>query len=364
MTPDDPDASLAPAEFRIGSTDFIVHFGGFARLDVIYDINGMGSVDQFVPWTIPLDGSGEPNLYFDPRKSRMFLEARYPNSFADLGARIEVDFYTATNSPRIRRAFGTFGRFLFGQEWTVFSDSEWIPPTLDFENPIAYVVQRNPQLRYTHPLGVEGLDATVSAEYLPLALSNDLTAAIPGEVRTLVPDIVLRVRYARAGVHASLHGLMRNFFYDIEGGDRTHFVGWGVNAILGYAMDAGHRLYLQGVAGSALGSYRGGRDVNLDRNGEGLPLNVGGATAGAQVQWRTDQALSSNFVGSLTTSLGDTLEGTDNSKLAVYTAANLVWSPYQYFRVGLEYLFGYHLDYMDRDGYDNRLQLTAQATLP
>jgi len=360
-TPEADLPELSPGEFRVPKTRVVLQFAASARLDVIYDINGMGSKDAFVPWTIPLDGTARPNLFLDPRKSRFGLAIRYENAI-DLALVLECDFMSASNTLRIRKAYAQIWRFVIGQDWSAFTNPTWIPPTLDFENPISYVTQRSPLIRYTQPLGIDGFDLAVSAEYLVANVSDEVTTEVPGTVVTLAPELVAALQYETQRIHASLHALVRNLFYEPDGGERSHYTGWAINAILGYAIAGRHRIYAQGILGDAVGAYRGLPDLVLDDDGNVTKSRGFGGTLGGQFQLYRDKVFT-NIVGSF---LQGALPGQDDggTNYSVYAAANLEYRPLRFASFGIEYLFGQYGSYDGPSGYNNRIQATVRVSLP
>jgi hypothetical protein len=89
-----------PGSFAIPDTDVRVKLGGYAKLDMIHDFNGMGSTDNFVVTSIPTDGSGVENTRVHARQSRLNLDARGPSQFGTVRVFFEGDFYGTSEGPK------------------------------------------------------------------------------------------------------------------------------------------------------------------------------------------------------------------------------------------------------------------------
>ncbi|MFP5358301.1 MAG: porin, partial [Gammaproteobacteria bacterium] len=155
------------------------NWGGFAKLDVIYSSFSDGAIAQstsrdfYVPGTIPVSdgtGTGLRRNYLDmhAKETRLFLSTQTDVGTAHkLGGHVEFDFISGqvppasgggneavTNAynPALRRAFITYDKWLFGQDWSTFTNLGAIPETLDF---VAFASDgttfaRQPMIRYTH----------------------------------------------------------------------------------------------------------------------------------------------------------------------------------------------------------------------
>ncbi len=72
-----------------------------------------------------------------------------PAEGRDLELFLEGDFYGTGNAFRVRHAYGQYGVVLAGQTWTTVMDERNIPPTIDFETPLAAPFVRQGLLRIT-----------------------------------------------------------------------------------------------------------------------------------------------------------------------------------------------------------------------
>jgi len=126
-------------------------FGGFIKLDSIYSDYSDGSStgagrDFYIPGTIPVGGGdGESYLDFHGKESRInFKSTHNLDNGAKIGTFFEMDFQLSgqgderiSNSyaPRVRHAFFTYNKWLFGQTWMTFFNVGALPENLDFVGP-------------------------------------------------------------------------------------------------------------------------------------------------------------------------------------------------------------------------------------
>ncbi len=140
-------ASPYPITFSSGSWQFTL--GGYVKLDLIHDFDANSSPDSFDPRNIPVDGSKGTNTRIHARETRFSLGITGPAEGRDLELFLEGDFYGTGNAFRVRHAYGQYGVLLAGQTWTTVMDERNIPPTIDFETPLAAPFVRQGLLRIT-----------------------------------------------------------------------------------------------------------------------------------------------------------------------------------------------------------------------
>ena len=120
-------------------------FGGYIKTDMIYSDYGSGSSsgagrDFYIPGTIPVGpegAQGESYLDLHAKESRINFKTNHIlDNGAKLGAFIEMDFLLSgqgdervSNSfaPRLRHAFLTYNKWLFGQTWMTFFNVGALP---------------------------------------------------------------------------------------------------------------------------------------------------------------------------------------------------------------------------------------------
>lgn len=161
-----------PGTIKIPNTGLSMGFGGYVKLDVNVSNRGAESPgginegDQFViPGLIPVGDMADDGyqLTFNARESRVWWKAFMPTDWGDFNAYVEIDFYAfqapgnerVSNSfaPRLRHAYGTLGPLLAGQTWSTFMNASSLPDNLDFVGSVGPAFDRQPQVRWTQPVG-------------------------------------------------------------------------------------------------------------------------------------------------------------------------------------------------------------------
>src|SRR5215472_4323870 len=135
-----------PGSFKLPGTNTSLGFHGYAKLDIIRDLNAFQGDSVSFP-AIPLDGTAAARRQGATRlhacQSRFNIETRTPTEFGTLRTLIEGDFFgvggntfTSNSSAfRIRHAYGELGPVLGGQTWSNFMDPQSSPESIDFNGP-------------------------------------------------------------------------------------------------------------------------------------------------------------------------------------------------------------------------------------
>jgi len=363
-----------PGWFKLPAGATELRISGYAKLDAIYDLRAPQGYINDVP-EIPLAGTAEAtrrgNASLHARESRLVIESRTHAGGAELKSLLDADFFTADGAEtqvnstrlRLRRYYGTYGRWLAGQNWSTFMDLDAIPDTEDYEGPSGQIFIRQAQLRWTLPLGARS-QLAVAIEN-PAGDLQPVAGVANASPRNRWPDATSRFTTAGAWGHLSLSGLVRELRSDDGAGH--------VGAAWGYAL---------GIAGSfAIGPDRvlyelnGGRGIGryvLDLGGYGArwngedrvtPIPAWGGFAAYQHQWA--RALRSTIVYSETRVYGEAATDAALSVMTVPPAnrrtqslhANLFWDVADQLEVGIEYSRGRRETVNGNSGVSERIQL-------
>jgi hypothetical protein len=226
-----------PRSFLIPGTDTSLRIGGIAWTDVIWymqgarqatalnntggnpdgSTSGMGGTGMLP--AIPLNNSTghSRDSAFDvsSRPSRLLFDARTPTAYGEVRAYIEMDFSHANENvlenntqgvasgwtPRLRKAYGTIGGLLAGQEYGIFHDPDADPEVLDFGGEASTAGRaRVPQVKYTYqgpyglvltggfenpvprlmsPSGQFDIDSQVTGSIAPCSVTGNTAANLP-----------------------------------------------------------------------------------------------------------------------------------------------------------------------------------------
>jgi len=282
----------------------------------------------------------------------------------DVKGHIEIDSLTTglgderiSNSyaVRIRHAYLSWDKWLFGQTWSTFFNVSALPETLDFVGAAGTVFERQPQIRYT-------------SGPIMLALENPSTTLYGGTENPYddngVPDVVLRYNLTGDWGNVSLSGMGRELAYqdNIGGQDRDESeYGYGLalagKMMLGEMNDVRFQLNY----GNAIGRYHtlnAFRSGQIEADGDIELIDQWSAVLALRHHW--SDAWRSNFAVSMSEADNpDTVAGTTNE--TVQSAhANLIWQVAKPLSLGGELIYGERETEAGDNGDLKRVQFTAK----
>jgi hypothetical protein len=350
-------ASPSPITFSSGSWQFIL--GGYFKLDLIHDFDANSSPDAFDPRGIPVDGSEGTNTRVHARQTRLSLGIEGPAEGRDLELFLEGDFYGTGNTFRMRHAYAQYGVLLAGQTWTTFMDERNIPPTIDFETPLAAPLARQGVLRLTTGIS-KGSDLAFGIE------ESDPEVLIPpgvqGTTEKTLPDLTARFRFTHNRGHVQLSGFAGRTRFRAATGATSDVTIGGVLASARVRLLKLDAAYAEVAYGPGLGRYRGDASAALDASGRLKTVDVVGLTAGYQHYWSA--RWSSNAVVSPAWVLSEVADPATSNDSFNYVAVNLLyWFLEQRAWIGGEYLYGRRELRNGAHGSANRLQLATRFNL-
>jgi hypothetical protein len=261
-------------------------------------------------------------------------------------------------NPRLRHAFLSYDKWLFGQTWTTFYNVQACPDNLDFIGPVeSTIFGRQAMIRYS----------TGSWQF---ALENPETTITPygGGERIVaddnqVPDAV--VHYTLEGGWGTFEaaGLMRQLAYeDRAAGIDDTSSSYGISLSGRFLIGAGDDLRWMASAGKGLGRYIGLNTANgavLDENGNLRAIDSTGVFGSYRHfwngHWRSNLTLGYLFVDNPVE-----LTGPDVTKSASSAHLNLIYSPQPGFDFGVEFIYANRELESGEDGDLKRLQFSAK----
>lgn len=335
---------------RKSEPELTLTLGGFVKADLLHDFSPIDSTDSFNPTTIPTDGLAGQNTRLHARQTRLNVTALRPVEGGDLKIFVEGDFFGDRNAFRLRHAYGEHGPWLIGQTWTTFTLIEALPPTLDFETPIAFILLRQTQIRWTHALDERWSFAGALENPETVFEPTDIP---PGDPLQPWPHGVVRIRRTDDWGQLQLAAVMQDLAYRDPAGDIQNVFGWGVN-VSGWAQATERdKLFVQWGVGDGSGSYRGNANAVVE-NGRLRSLGSLGWTVGWEHRYaetlRGDVVFSHGAI--------DKPPGVPPRAFAAsdYLAVNLIWTPLRKVDCGVEYLYGTRTDQDGRRGDAHRVQ--------
>ena len=349
-------ASPSPITFSSGSWQLTL--GGYFKLDLIHDFDPISSPDAFDPRGIPVNGSEGTNTRIHARQTRLSLGIKGPGEGRDLELFLEGDLYGTGNTFRMRHAYAQYGVLLAGQTWTTFMDERNIPPTIDFETPLAAPLARQGLLRFTAGIS-KGADLAFGIEESdPEVL---IPPGVPGTTEKTLPDLTARFRLIRSRGHVQLSGFVGRTRFRAAAGASDVTIG-GVLASARIRLLERDAAYAEVGYGPGMGRYRGAASAALDPSGRLRTVDVVGLTVGYQHYWSA--RWSTNPVASPAWVLSEVADPATANDSFNYVAVNLLyWFLEQRAWIGAEYLYGRRELRNGAHGSANRLQLATRFNL-
>ena len=364
---DTPDANKARLEVS-----------GKVQLDFIYDFNRVDPTwkSTLRPSTIPVNCPGDAGCgkdgetIFSVRQTSVAFKGFVPTEIGQLKTELSLDLFNvggANTGFRLLNAWGEIGRWGAGQTYTLFMNIDTFPNTIDYWGPSGMSFIRNPQLRYTAPLG-EGSNLAFSLESPNAAIDSGKASAVASNLglqgRTQLPDVIAKYSMDRKWGHGELAGMMRSVGWESAAtpdnepsGSKT---GWGFNFSGWFNVGDKDRVTGSLIYGEGIASYM---------NDGGVDLAPGAAFQAELVKtvgWFAyyDHYWSERFSSSVGASQHrqtNTAGQLDSAfKTGTYSSANLLYKPARNVMVGVEMLYG-KLELKDgSDNDDLRVQTTAQ----
>jgi hypothetical protein len=334
----------------IPNTPALIKFNAKPRVDVISDSKYAGNSDRFVPALFPLSqaanyGGGE-QFNINANGSQLRLDLRAPSIPGDFRFYYQNNFFGAANQAMkysLQHFYSQYYGFLAGYTYSVWTDPDVFPDTVDLEGPNAIAFGRRAVAHYTFMLN-DAWNATFGVE-APKAQVDG--SSVPGGIsatRSVMPDLGYNLRWEKRGFgHVQFSSLYRNIgARDATGVDRSVF-GWGVNLGAGLELTKRDSVQLQWMYGNGIGSL--GNDTGwLESDAayrsdgvlEALPYWSGmvGLTHRWSPNWRSTFTYGYVDLHNSSGQLGTFYH------CSHYASANLVLQLHKHLSIGMEGLYG------------------------
>lgn len=344
-----------PGSILLPDSDVSFKIGGYTKLDFIYDFDAIGSTDNFDTLTIATSGVRTRNVRMHARQSRLNLDARSPTG--DIRLFLEGDFFGIENALRLRHSYVTVGPLLAGQTWSTFIDETILPDLVDFESPSGVTLTRRAVLRWTQPLNVlDGLEYSVAVEDPTPAFSSPT-----GEFESELPDFIGRLRFEQDRWHLQASGFMTKGSFTPTVGAASDDVAWGFNMTGRVTLRDSDRIEYQIAWGEGAERFRGLQSYSLAPSGALFAVPGFAWYFAYEHQWNDEL----KSVVAFSRATVDNLPGMPTAiRSTEYLAANLLWTPIDRVRLGVDYLFGTREDQDRSHGSAHRIQFAVWYYLP
>lgn len=350
-------------------------FAGYVKADVLYSDFGGAPVegtsagrDFYVPATIPVGDSGETYLDLHAKESRINFGSKHLlDNGSQAGTFLELDFMLSAQgnemisnsfSPRLRQAYFTYDRWLFGQTWMTFFNVSALPENLDFIGPSeSTVFGRQAMIRYTRgpwQFSIENPETTIT----PFGGGERIVVD-----DNRVPDLVARYDLDRDWGNFTIAAILRELRCENgETGIKDSRGGYGVS--LSGKISIGERddFRWMASAGKGLGRYIGLNTANgavLDGDSKLHAIGSSGMFGSYRHFW-TQKWRSNLTLGYLSVDNDVTLTGLDVTREARSIHVNLIYTPQPRMDIGIEFLYADRQLESGNDGDLTRLQFSAK----
>ncbi|ODU81628.1 DcaP family trimeric outer membrane transporter [Novosphingobium sp. SCN 63-17] len=393
-------ADAAPKQgFRSGNSNVVLSgyiklLASSARYSGGDDPSNSLGRDLYLPQSIPVFNPASPTsptrvTDFTAKQTRFWVDANTKLGSHALKAYIEFDFQAAPGTPQalgqgtqrttnaydlaMRRAFVQFDRWMFGQEFTNFSNPAVYPESTDYVGGVdGLIFVRQPMVRYSLPLD-KGLTLHLAAENPETASATAGAAALIENGEDHAPDFTARLEYAGKFGFLDVAALGRQLRVDNARTGAAHIsdsrVGWGISTTGKIFLNEKHTsdIRFQATYGEGIGRYLGlnfSPDTVLQASGQlGSVRNLalfGAGRFALNDQWRV------NLIGSFQrVSYAGYLNRT-TAGIAMYNrqawsiAGNVFYSPVKNVDLGVEYRHGDRHLVNDLNGHVDRLDFAAK----
>jgi len=349
--------------------------GGYVKADLIYSDFGDGAVtagnigrDFYIAGTVPVGGEGEKYFDMHAKESRVNVKTTHNLDNGDkMSTFVEVDFLAGAQgnerisnsyAPRLRHAFFTYNKWLFGQTWMTFFNVGALPENLDFVGPAeSTIFGRQTMVRYTSgnwQFAVENPETTIT----PYGGGGRIVAD-----DNKVPDFVARYNMSGDWGGMTVAGIVRELRYQNNALDiKDSTTGYGLS--LSGKLKAGERddFRWMASAGKGMGRYMGLNTANgavLDMDGNLKAIKSWGAFGSYRHFWN-QQWRSNLTLGYLAVDNDIDKTGTGVTKKASSVHANLIYSPLAKLDFGIEFMYAKRKVESGADGDLTRVQFSAK----
>jgi len=212
-------------------------------------------------------------MYLGARQTRFGTRTSTPTAVGDLKTLFEFNFFGSgvdegQTTIRFRHAWGELGQVGAGQTWSVFTDPDAFPKTVEFYGPTGLAWFRNPQVRWTP---ISGEHTVMVALEKPGGSADDGVYADRVELKNVqarfpLPDFTGAYKFTRGWGHVRAAGLVRYLNWDDVLDDQFDLsgntTGWGIN--LSSNIKAGKDLIrLAFVVGEGIQNYMNDSPIDI-----------------------------------------------------------------------------------------------------
>lgn len=365
-----------PGAFHLPGTETQMRISGFVELDAIHDTDAITTPTAFETSAIVTNDKtasegAEGQTDLSVQASRLVLETKTPIAEHQLKTYVSADWFGdfSASSPsfELRQAYGEVGNvflggdILMGQTWSTVTDLDAAPNVLDYQGPNALFGERRPLLRWSKDLG-SALSLKLAAE------APDLRVFEGAGSVSRWPDAVIALNWETHQAELLGTAIARDLRASAGGTGTVETLGWGTSvqgrvqmpSALGQDFATFALTYGEGIGGLVNDAPPDASYNTLTGKLAPIPTFAWMAT---YQRWWSPKFYSVASYGEVEQ---DTLsfQTPDAFEKTRYASANLTWTPFPQWLLGVEVLYGSREDNNGAEGSDIRTQFTSRFSFP
>ena len=297
------------------------------------------------------------NLSFGVRQSRLGFKSYIPTKMGELQTRFEFDLFglgknAGQTAFHLLYAYAEIGMFGAGHHWSLFSDIDGFPNTLEYWGPVGMSLCKNVQFRF---IPIQGNTRLAIALERPGASADEGIYADRIELDDVkphfnLPDLTAEFRETRDWGYVELAGVLRKIEWIDLGTDQYDLsgkaIGWGFNLSTNLKLSEKDLFRAQAVFGQGIENLMNDAptDIGIQNNFndpvkpvKGVALPVSGFTVYIDHRW--NKKLSSSAGISAVEIQNSDAQSVNAFRSGKYASVNLLYTPIPNLLAGTEIIW-------------------------
>jgi len=297
------------------------------------------------------------NVSFGVRQSRLGFKSYIPTKMGELQTRFEFDLFglgknAGQTAFHLLYAYAELGMFGAGHHWSLFSDIDGFPNTLEYWGPVGMSLCKNVQFRF---IPIQGNTRLAIALERPGASADEGIYADRIELDDVkphfnLPDLTAEFRQTRDWGYVELAGVLRKIEWIDLGTDQYDLsgkaIGWGFNLTTNLKLSEKDLFRGQAVFGQGIENLMNDAptDIGIQNNFndpvkpvKGVALPVSGFTVYIDHRW--NKKFSSSAGISAVKIQNSDAQAENAFRDGKYASFNLLYNPIPNFLAGAEMIW-------------------------
>jgi len=297
------------------------------------------------------------NVSFGVRQSRLGFKSYIPTKMGELQTRFEFDLFglgknAGQTAFHMLYAYAELGMFGAGHHWSLFSDIDGFPNTLEYWGPVGMSLCKNVQFRF---IPIQGNTRLAIALERPGASADEGIYADRIELDDVkphfnLPDLTAEFRQTRDWGYVELAGVLRKIEWIDLGTDQYDLsgkaIGWGFNLTTNLKLSEKDLFRGQAVFGQGIENLMNDAptDIGIQNNFndpvkpvKGVALPVSGFTLYIDHRWN-EEFSSSAGISAVKIQNSDA-QAENAFRDGKYASFNLLYNPIPNFLAGAEMIW-------------------------